>query len=84
MEVSSYTEARNKLKAILDRACEDFEPTIVTRKNGRAAVVISLDEYNSLKETAYLLSTPANVRRLVESRQQADAGELLPHELVAE
>lgn len=84
MEVSSYTEARNNLKAILDRACDDYEPTIVTRKSGQAAVVISLEEYNSLTETAYLLSTPANARRLAESREQALSGELLHHEPAAE
>ena len=84
MEVSSYTEARNNLKAILDRACDDYEPTIVTRKNGRAAVVISLEEYNGLKETAYLVSTPTNAQRLVESRQQVRVGVLLGHALVAE
>lgn len=84
MEVSSYTEARNNLKAILDRACDDYEPTIVARKNGRAAVVISLEEYNSLKETAYLFSTPVNARRLMDSVEQANAGELLHRDLVVE
>lgn len=84
MEVSSYTEARNNLKAILDRACDDYEPTIVTRKNGQAAVVISLEEYNGLKETTYLFSSPANARRLVDSREQAQAGELSQHGLVME
>lgn len=81
MQVVNYTEARNNFKSMLDRVCDDFEPMIITRKNGSAAVLISIEEYNSFKETAYLLSTPANAARLAESLKQARRGEIEIHEL---
>jgi len=82
MQVVNYTEARNNFKSILDQVCDDFEPMIITRKNGSAAVLISIDEYNSFKETAYLLSTPANSSRLAESLKQSGRGEIEIHELI--
>jgi len=81
MQVINYTEARNNFKTVLDHVCDDYEPTIITRKNGSAAVLISLEEYNSFKETAYLLSTPANAARLAESMEQSKEGELASHPL---
>ena len=82
MQVINYTEARNNFKSVLDQACDDYEPTVITRKNGSAAVLISLEEYNGFKETAYLLSTPANATRLAESMEQAKRGELLSQPLI--
>jgi antitoxin YefM len=81
MQVVNYTEARNNFKSMLDQVCDDFEPMIITRKNGSAAVLISIEEYNSFKETAYLLSTPANATRLTESLKQSGRGEIETHEL---
>ncbi len=82
MQVVNYTEARNNFKFILDQVCDDFEPMIITRKSGSAAVLISIDEYNSFKETAYLLSTPVNASRLAESLKQSGRGEIETHALI--
>jgi len=82
MQVVNYTEARNNFKSILDQVCDDFEPMIITRKSGSAAVLISIEEYNSFKETAYLLSTPANASRLLESLKQSARGNIVSHELI--
>lgn len=82
MQVVNYTEARNNFKSILDHVCDDFEPMIITRKNGSSAVLISIEEYNSFKETAYLLSTPANAARLAQSLNQSSQGEILTHGLI--
>lgn len=82
MQVVNYTEARNNFKSILDQVCDDFEPMIITRKSGSAAVLISIEEYNSFKETAYLLSTPANASRLAESLKQSGREEIAAHDLI--
>lgn len=82
MQVVNYTEARNNFKSILDQVCDDFEPMIITRKSGSAAVLISIEEYNSFKETAYLLSTPVNATRLGESLKQSGREEIKIHDLI--
>lgn len=69
MQSVTYTDARNNLKEVLDEACKG-EDVMITRKDNQHCVVMSLDSYNSLKETAYLLSSPANVKRIVESIEQ--------------
>ncbi|MBX9881620.1 MAG: type II toxin-antitoxin system prevent-host-death family antitoxin [Sphingomonas sp.] len=74
MEVVSYTDARARLKDVLDRVVEDHEEVVVTRKNGKPAVIVSLDRWNAIGETLHLLSTPANARALRESIAQLDAG----------
>jgi len=58
MEFVNFTEARNNLKSLFDRVCQNSEEVIINRKNGENVVVISLDEFNALKETHYLLSSP--------------------------
>lgn len=70
MQSVSYTDARNNLKMVLDEACETGEHILVSRKAGLDCVILSIDEYNSLMETAHLLSTPANVKHLLESIRQ--------------
>lgn len=67
MRTISYTEARQNLSATMVQTVEDRAPTIITRQNGEACVLISLDEYNALEETAHLLRSPANARRLMDS-----------------
>jgi antitoxin YefM len=74
------SEARKNLFPLIEQVNEDRNPVEITSKRGDA-VLISLDDYRALEETAYLLRSPANVRRLVESMEQARAGTALPHEL---
>lgn len=82
MRPISITEARANLAAVLDSATEDFEEVVITRAGHEPAVVISLREYESLKETAYLLGNPANARHLEQSIAQLRAGEAEPHDLI--
>ncbi|MGW4847855.1 type II toxin-antitoxin system Phd/YefM family antitoxin [Nocardia brasiliensis] len=82
MRPISITEARANLAAVLDSATEDLEEVVITRAGHEPAVVISLREYESLKETAYLLGNPANARHLERSIAQLRAGEVEPHDLV--
>ena len=58
----------------MDRVCDDHAPVVITRKNGGAVVMLSLRDYEGLEETAYLLSSPANARRLLESVEEMASG----------
>ncbi|WP_246053044.1 type II toxin-antitoxin system Phd/YefM family antitoxin [Actinocorallia herbida] len=78
----SASEFRSNLAAALDRVTEDLDEIIVTRPNRDPAVVISLREYESLKETAFLLGIPANARHLAASIQSLRGGQAEPRELI--
>ncbi len=80
----NFSEFRNNLKKYLDAVEEDEDTLIVTRSKGRGAVVISLSEYNSWKETEYLLSTKANADHLYDSMKQAERGEFIEFKLPEE
>ena len=75
MRISNFTDLRANLKHHLDSVVQDNIPLIVQRPNGESVVVISLEDYNSIIETAYLLSNPANVEHLREGIAQANSGE---------
>ena len=67
MKAITYTAARESLASTMDRVCLDHDPVIITRNRDQAVVMISLEDYESLEETAYLLRSPANARRLIDS-----------------
>ncbi len=67
MDTITYTAARANLAQTMNRVCDDHEPIIITRKTDPAVVMLSLEDYNALQETALLLRSPANARRLLES-----------------
>ena len=74
MPTTSYSDARRSLKLVFDRVCRDHEPMRVTRKNGDDVVILSAEDFSSLEETAYLLHSPANARRLLEAVERDRAG----------
>jgi antitoxin YefM len=74
MRTINFSEARNNLKAVLDRVVDDADVTIITRRDADDVVVMSLDSWNSWRETLYLLSSPANAERLLASIADLDAG----------
>lgn len=82
MRIVSYTEARNGLKTVLDGVEADADITIITRRDGADAVVMSLAHYQSMAETLHLLSSPANAAHLAESIAQYRAGKAKRRELV--
>jgi antitoxin YefM len=77
MRTINFSEARNTLKDVFDRVVDDDDITIITRRDAGDVVVMSLDAYNSWRETMYLMSSPANARRLNESIAQARAGRVV-------
>lgn len=81
MEFVSYTELRNSLKSIMDKACYDHDPVVITRKSGEHMVLISLEDYRSMEETNYLLSSPRNAERLRASLEEFRQGKGIPFEL---
>lgn len=74
MKAITYTEAREKLAATIKSVCEDHAPVIVTKRRDKAVVILSLDDYESLVETSYLLRSPKNARRLFESIKELEEG----------
>ncbi len=74
MNAITYTAARENLASTMDKVCEDHDPVIITRNRDQAVVMMSLEDYESLQETTYLLRAPANARRLLESVAELNAG----------
>ena len=74
MRIVTYSEARSSLKSILDAVHDDADVTIISRRDGADAVVMSLDHYQSMMGTIHLLSTPANAAHLAQSIAQHKAG----------
>ena len=77
LDPMTYTAVREKLAETLDRVCDDHAPVLVTRRKGRSVVMMSLEDYNSIMETMYLLSSPANAAALMESIAEIEKGENL-------
>jgi antitoxin YefM len=74
MKAITYTEARQTLAETIERVCEDHDPVTVTKRRDKAVVIISLDDYESLVETSYLLKSPRSARRLLESIKELEEG----------
>lgn len=82
MDVITYSDARAQLKDVMDRAINDKQEVIVTRKKGESVVVVSLETWNAVNETLHLLSTPNNASRLRSSIAQLDSGKGTERELI--
>lgn len=82
MQVVSMTEARNNFKAIFDAVYNDNDEVIIHRKGKENVVVIPFSEYNSIKETNYLLSNKNNAKNLQESIKQLREGKFTQKDLV--
>lgn len=82
MDAISYTYARAHLAGTMDRVCNDHEPVIITRNGEQSVVMVSLEDFQALEETAYLLRSPANVKRLFSAIHQLEAGQGQTRELV--
>lgn len=82
MESITYSWARNHLAQTIEQVCDDHEAVVITKKNDRNAVLISLEDFQALEETAYLLRSPANAKRLMDSITELEAGQGKARELV--
>jgi len=82
MKAISYTNARQNLAKTMEKVCQDHSPIIVTRKSTDSVVIMSLEDYEALEETAYLLRSPKNTRRLIQSIGQLEKGQGTERELL--
>ena len=80
MRISNYTELRKNLSAYLDSVIDDSETVVITRDGNDAVVMISLDEYNAIKETAYLMQSPAMIKAIRKGIEDAENGRSLSQE----
>jgi antitoxin YefM len=74
MDSLSYTAARENLASTMDKVCTDHAPVVITRNRDQSVVMLSLEDYQSLEETAYLLRSPANARRLLDAIHALETG----------
>ena len=79
MRAMTYTAARESLAKTIEQVCEDHNPVIITKKRDQAVIMISLEDYESLQETAYLLRSPKNAERLREAVEQLQNGNGTEH-----
>ena len=84
MEAMTSNQAKQQLDELIDRVILNSEPTILCNEQGKQAVLMSLDEFNSWQETLYLLSNPANAEHLRKSIEQANSGKKSVRELIEE
>jgi antitoxin YefM len=82
MDAISYTAARANLAKTMERVCNDHSPVIITRKSEAPVVMVSLEDYQAMEETAYLLRSPANARHLLESIAELEAGKGTERDLI--
>jgi antitoxin YefM len=75
MDAITYTAARANLAQTMQRVCDDHEPLIITRNGQQAVVMLSLDDFKALEETAYLLRSPSNARRLLDAIDSLEFGQ---------
>jgi antitoxin YefM len=78
----NYTESRARYAEVLDGVTNDREEVVITRAGHDPVVIVSLDDYESLRETAYLMRSPANARRLLDAMERLEAGRGASHDLL--
>jgi antitoxin YefM len=81
MDAMSYSAFRTNLAKTLDKVNDDHTPVLITRQNGKPAVLISLEDFHAYEETAYLMASPKNAQRLNDAIAEIEAGRFIPHNL---
>lgn len=82
MKTMSYTESRARYAEVLDSVVADREEVVITRAGHEPVVIVSLADFESLRETAYLMRSPANARRLLDAMERLESGDGEAHDLV--
>jgi antitoxin YefM len=77
MRTANYTDLKNNLKSYIDSVIDDFDTVIISRGNDQGAVLMSLDEYNSFKETEYIMSSPKTVEAIREGENDIKTGNVI-------
>lgn len=82
MDTVTYSHFRSHLAKVLDRVNDDHVPVLITRQNGKPAIVMSVEDFKSYEETAYLVASPRNAQRLNEAIAEVEQGDASPHDLI--
>jgi antitoxin YefM len=82
MRTLNYSEARQDLANTMEAVCDDHTPIMITRQRARPVVMMSLEDYNSMEETAYLMRSPANHKRILEAMADVKKGKAQERELI--
>ena len=82
MKTMSYTESRARYAEVLDGVIEDREEVVITRAGHEPVVIVSLEDYESLRETAYLMRSPTNARRLLDAMERLENGRGAAHDVI--
>lgn len=82
MDAITYTQARKNFTRTMNSVCEDHEPLIITRQNEKPVVMLSLEDYNAIEETLYLLRSPKNAARLAKSLNEIKNKKFLRKKLI--
>lgn len=77
MEIISYTKARNNFCDVMNQVCENHTPITIYRQESKPVVLMSLEDYNSIEETMYLMSTPNNFKNLLQSIDEIEQGKVI-------
>jgi antitoxin YefM len=84
MDTISYSNFRSNLASTLDKVNDDHVPIMITRQNGKPAVIISLEDFKSYEETGYLMASPKNAARLNQAIAEIEAGKTVQHVVLEE
>lgn len=84
MEAATYTQVRKNFALVMDKVCDDHNPIIITRQNARPVVMVSLEDYNAIEETLYLVRSPKNAARLSKALQDLKNKKFLKKDLMEE
>jgi len=82
MEAITYSHAREDLANTMDHVCDEHDIVVITRKAAKSVVMMSLEDYNSIQETAYLLQSPKNARKLRESIKEYETGNVIDQDII--
>jgi len=82
MDAMSYSAFRTNLAKTLDKVNDDHTPVLITRQNGKPAVLVGLDDFHAYEETAYLMASPKNAKRLNDAIAEIEAGQFAQHDLI--
>ncbi|MFC2993612.1 type II toxin-antitoxin system Phd/YefM family antitoxin [Halomonas tibetensis] len=82
MDTVTYSHFRSHLAKVLDRVNDDHVPVLITRQNGKPAIVMSVEDFKSYEETAYLMASPRNAQRLNEAMAEVEKGNETAHDLI--
>lgn len=84
MQIYNFTDVRSNFKTVLDRVNDDADVAVITRRDSNPVVIMAQKHYDSMMETLYLLSSPANASHLMRSLEQLEKGEAVERELIHE